>query len=436
MWKININPIFREIRTFTIVWLGQLVSLIGSGLTSFALGVWVYQTTGSVSQFAFISVFVELPAIIVAPIAGAIVDRYSRHWVMLLSDLGSGLSSAAIALLLFTNRLEIWHIYLTMAFASTCKGFQEPAYYSSTSLLVPKEHFGRASGMVQLAKAAGHLFSPILGGILIVSIKIHGIILIDFASFLFALTTLLLVKFPKVETSSQQLKQGKILDEATYGWTYIKERPGLLFLVFFFAITNFSIGIAQVLLPPLILNFASPQVLGMLLSIGGLGWLTGGIVISVWGGTKPRIYGILGFELLFGLCILIIGLQPNALLIAPAMFFGFFNIPIITASSHAIWQSKVPSELQGRVFAVQGAIAWSSFPLAYALAGPLADSIFEPLLLSNGLFSNSIGKIIGVGAGRGIALLFIIAGIVNILVTIRAYHYPRLRLVEQELPEV
>lgn len=421
---------------FIPVWFGQVISLIGSGLTSFALGIWVYQNTQSVTQFAFIYLFAELPALIVAPLAGVFADRWDRRLIMILSDTVSGLSTLSIALLMFAGQLNIWHIYLAVTISSICKGFQEPAYIAAITQLVPKKHFGRASGMMQLGKAAGQLFSPLIAGMLAASIQVQGIILIDFATFLFAQFTLLMIRFPKLEKACKSnIKHTHLLNEITYGFTYIFARPGFLMLVIFFAITNFSVGIAQVLLTPMILSFTNAQVLGIVLSIGGSGWLLGSILMSVKSGSKRRIHALIGWELLLGLSILLMGLKPNVILITTTAFFAFFSIPIIISSANSIWQVKVPPEVQGRVFAVRGMLSWSSFPLAYLFAGPMADYLFEPLLAPSGALANTIGLLIGVGKGRGIGLLFILLGAFILLITVGAYQYPRFRLIEDELPD-
>ena len=143
-----------EMRTFLLAWFGQMISLIGSGLTTFGLGVWVYERTGSVSEFAGIAIAAILPAIIISPFAGAIVDRYDRRNVMIVSDVCAALSTAAVAILLFTDNLQIWHIYLASVVSSATYAFQSPAYSASTTLLVPKQHYGRAAGLVSAAQGA------------------------------------------------------------------------------------------------------------------------------------------------------------------------------------------------------------------------------------------------------------------------------------------
>ncbi|MEG3972229.1 MULTISPECIES: MFS transporter [unclassified Microcoleus] len=224
----NLRIIKDEIGVFLIVWFGQLISLIGSSLTSFALGVWVYQRTGSVTQFSLILLSAMLPSILISPVAGALVDRWNRRWCMILSDSGAGITTVAMALLLATGNLEIWHIYLAVSLSSVCKAFQLPAYTASTSLLVPKEHLPRASGMVQSGEACAQLISPLLAGFLLGIVQLEGVILIDFATFLFALTTLLFVRFPDAKTAAVPVDgKASLWREAVEGCTYIFVRPGL-----------------------------------------------------------------------------------------------------------------------------------------------------------------------------------------------------------------
>lgn len=417
---------------FTLIWFGQFVSLLGSEISSFGLGIWVYQRTGSSTQFALISLFATLPGILISPLAGALVDRWSRRWAMIFSDSGAGFSTLVIALLFFANQLEIWQIYVVIAAKATFSAFQWLAYSAATTLLVPKKHLGRASGMVQTGEAIAQVLSPVLAGVLVVKIQIQGIILLDFATFVFSLFTLLLFRFPEVKkTTDGKTLKSFLLGEMGYGWNYISNRKGLLGLVILFSTNNFMVGVFSVLMTPLVLSFASPAVLGTILSIGGIGMLVGSLVMSTWGGPPRLIYGVLAFQLNGGLCILVAGLRSSAPLLALATFLFFFSLPIINGCSQVIWQKKVAPDVQGRVFALRRMIAWSSTPLAYSVAGPLADKIFEPLMAPNGPLALNIGQLIGVGSGRGIGLLFIIMGILTMLATIAAYQYSPLRLVEE-----
>jgi hypothetical protein len=276
-----------------------------------------------------------------------------------------------------------------------------------------------------------------LAGVLIGVIQIEGIILIDFATFLFAILTLSMVRVPKPKiTVEGKAAQGSLLREAAYGWKYILARPGLLGLLLLFATTNFTSGIVQVLFTPLVLSFTTAAVLGTILSIGGLGFLGGSLTMGVWGGPKTRVNGIFIFLFLQGIVLFAAGFPPQVTILATAAFLYFFSHPIINSCSQAIWQSKTAPDIQGRVFAVRRMIAWSSLPLAYLAAGPLADLIFEPLMVEGGTLANSVGQIIGTGQGRGIALLFILLAITTLFATAVGFLYPRLRRVEIELEDI
>ena len=443
-WFVNIGreisalpSNFREMRVFSIIWFGQCVSVIGSGLTQFALGLWVYQQTGSVTRFALIALSSVLPRLLFSPLAGVLADRWDRRRVMIFSDLIAGIGTLVIAYLFFTNQLATWHIYLLTAISAVCNTFQWPAYTSAVTLLVPQAQLGRANGMIQFGQAAAEILTPTLAGVLLVSINMWGILCVDVVTFLFAVGTLIFVRFPKpVGIQKHQSVQSSFFKDAVAGWRYMTDRPGLVGLLLFFAIVNFLWGMVGALIMPMILNFAQPDVLGLIISCAGGGLLTGSVMMSLWGGPKRRIFGVLNFELLSGFCFLLIGLRPSAALVALGAFGAHFTIAIISGSNQAIWQAKVPPEIQGRVFAMQQMVSNSMKPLAFLLAGPLADRLFEPLLAPNGALADSLGQIVGVGTGRGIAVLFLAMGFVKIIVAASAYAHPRIRRIEEELPNI
>ncbi|WP_017654193.1 MFS transporter [Fortiea contorta] len=429
------HPKNTGMRIFTIIWFGQMISAIGSQLTSFALGVWVYQQTGSVTQFALISLFTTLPMILISPLAGMLVDQFPRRWIMLFSDLGAGISTAVIAILLSTGDLAIWHIYMGAAISSCFAAFQWPAYTAATTLLVPPQDLARANGMLQIGEAAGRLVAPILGGVLLLFLDIDGIIYIDFASFIFAFSILLFMPFPKQYIDRHRAQITPWFKEASYGLVYLIKRKGLFALLLFFAVNNFLVGIVQMLVTPLVLSFASATELGTIMTIGGVGMLASSVIVSVVKTPQYLILSIFSFMLLGGICITCAGFYQLVPVLALIAFLFFFGLPIINSSTHIIFQKKVPSSVQGRVFATVGAIANASQPFAYTVAGPLADKVFEPLMTPNGLLAGSIGTIIGVGQGRGIGLMFIVMGILTVLTAMIAYQYKPLRLVEKQLPD-
>jgi MFS transporter, DHA3 family, macrolide efflux protein len=427
----------KGMRIFILIWAGQLVSLIGSGLTGFVVGVWVYQQTKSVTYLTLIVLCASLPGLLISPLAGALVDRWDRRKAMILADTGASLGTALIALVFWRGNFEIWELCIAVGIISIFGAFQWPAYSAAISLLVPKEHLGRASGLIQGAQAGAQILSPLLAGVLVVTIGVWGVVLTDFLTYLIAVSTLLLVHIPRPETTAEgEEGKGSLLREAAYGWTYIVARPGLMGLLLFFSMINFTVAMLDVLLTPLVLSFASAVALGTVMAFFGAGMLAGSFVMGVWGGPKRRIYGVLGFGLLQAVTMVATGLSANTALIAVAVFILMFGVPIINGSSQAIWQSKVAPDVQGRVFAVRLMLAQISAPLSYLIAGPLCDRVFEPLMAAGGPLQGSVGRLIGSGPGRGIALLLIIMGLLTLAAPIFGFLYPRLRLVEDELPDM
>ena len=425
-------------RTFIVVWFGQLVSTIGSGLTGFALGVWVYQETGSTTLFAMNMLAYAIPNLVVSPFAGALVDRWDRRKIMILSDTGAGLATLSVAALLVTGNLEVWHVFVATAVSASFTTFQWPAYSAATTLLVPKEQLGRAGGMVQIGEAVSQLLAPAAAGALFVTTGLQGVVLIDFVTYLIAVGTLLLVRFPQPEVTKEgEESKGSLLSEAVYGWKYIAARSGLLGLLLIFAAFNFLNSLMNPLIAPLILDMTSADVLGYLASIVGVGMLIGTLVMSVWGGPKRRIHGVLFFLFLAGMFTMGFGISSSLTVMAVSGFFLMLVLPVINGSSQAIWQSKVAPDVQGRVFAIRRMIAWSIIPIAYILAGPLNDKIFKPLLVEGGTLADTfIGQVLGVGPSRGTGLLFIVIGFLSALVALSGYLSPRVRNVEDELPDV
>lgn len=428
--------VYRGVSIFILVWLGQLVSLSGTRLTSFALGVWVYQRTGSATQFALIAVFAVLPYILLSPIAGVVVDRWDRRRIMLLSDTGAGLVTLVMVVLLSFGVLELWQIYLAAAINSMLNAFQEPAYAATVPLLVPKQHLGRANGMVQAGRAVAKLVAPALAGVLVTTIGLQGVMLIDGVTFSFALVSLLIIRFPEhQDLASSNSEPTSLYREVTDGWAYLVAKPALLALLGFFALTNFLMNTVAILATPAILGMADARVLGVVMSVGGLGMLLGSLVMSAWGGPKRRIYAVLGFVSTLGLGLIIAGLRPSSLFFAAGAFLAYFSLPLFQGAGQAVLQSKVAANMQGRVFSLRGMVVSATMLVAFLGAGPLADHIFEPLLAADGGLAGSVGTIIGLGPGRGIGLMFVLMGLLTVLTAVGGLLVPRLRHIDTELPD-
>ncbi len=428
----------RNMRTFLIIWMGQVVSIIGSGLTSFALGVWIFQQTGQATPFAITVLFGTLPRLLLTPVAGSLADRWNRRWLMILADTGNALVTLVVVFLVMTDSLQIWNIYLVALAGSLFSAFQEPAYTASITMLVPKKDLARASGLMQVAQSLEMLIAPLLAGILFGLIGLRGIVLIDFLTYFFAVGALLIVRIPQppLTTPAEEDGRGKIWRDAVFGWQYLRQRVGLFNLLLYFALVNFLLNLSGVLTGPLVLSFSTPPVLGAVQTATGFGMLLGGLVLGIWGGPKRRIAGVLGFIALGSLAVITIGLRANPFWIGAGYFFFLFTVPIASGCSQAIFQTKVAPDVQGRVFAIRSLISRSIMPLAFLLAGPLADRVFEPLMRPGGVLAESLpGMLIGVGVGRGIGLMFVISGLLLMLATAYAFLNPRIRNLESELPD-
>ncbi|WAM23415.1 MFS transporter [Myxococcus sp. NMCA1] len=418
-------------KSAVVIWLGQVLSLLGSGLTSFALGVWTYKTTGDVTQYALVMLSATLPAILLGPVAGALVDRWNRRWVLVLSDAAAGLSSLVLALLLFNGLLQPWHAYVTTAVVSSASAFQQPAFAVLVSTVVPQQHLGRANGLVQVGLAFSQLVAPMLSATLMELIELKGILLIDATTLVLGALPMLLARIPREHLVSSSGEERVPLFEAIRaGGAYLRATPGLLALIGFLAASNFLTGTVEVLVTPLVLSFADVRTLGALTTAGGVGMLAGSLVISAWGGPKRLVNGLLGFQLTCGLALICVGLATSVPVLAGVAFAFFFGLPIINGSSQTLLQRIVPLALRGRVFAFTSTITGAMLPLAYTIAGPLADHAFEPAMASGGKLVPLLGAFVGEGPGRGIALMFLIAGVLAVLMTLLSTLYRPLRELE------
>lgn len=428
----------QRMRTFFIIWFGQFVSTLGSGLTGFALGVYVYQQTQSTTLFAINILAYMIPGVFFSPVAGALVDRWNRRWAMILADTGAGLSTLAIFLLLRADRLEIWHIFIATFMMSMFTSFQWPAYSAATTMLVPKEHLGRAGGMVQIGEALSQLISPAIAGALFVAWGMQGVVMVDVVTFLFAVLTLLVVVIPepKREEKTEEEKVS-IWADMKVGWQFIMERKGLLYLLLYFASINFAGGFMGPLITPMMLEMGTPDQVGYVSSSIGVGMLVGTLIMSAWGGPKKRVYGILGGGLWSGLFVLLLGTRPSLLLIAIVGFFYMISMPIINGSSQALWQTKTPPDMQGRVFSVRRMIAQFTSPVAIIMSGPLVDYVMQPALDTGGaLASTAVGQMIGSGPGSGAALMFVLIGLMAVAFSLIGLALPALRNVQENIPDV
>jgi MFS family permease len=429
-------------RVFIIIWVGQVVSLLGSKLTEFALSFWIlektYQQSGTITQFALTVLFISLPKVIFSPLAGVLVDRWNRRYGMLISDSVGGTITIGIMLLVFSNKLAIWHIYIAILISSTFGAFQQPAYMAAIAQLVPKTKLSQANGMVQASSAIAKISSPAIAGLLLQLVHLEGVLLIDCATFIFAVVSLMSVPFPQFTPNSPQQRKiiRQIYQDILSGWDYIAARSGLVWLLKLIAISYFTTGILEIVLYPLVLQAPSRVISGLILSIGGCGMLAGSLVMTISKAPERRVSTILGCLLFQGVIILLGGMRVSLVVLAIGIFGYLFSLPIIVICNQVILQTKIPFYYHGRVFALQQTVERASSILAYILVIFLLDPILKPLMSDNEFLANTLGKFIGIGADGAIALLLILLGLVNIVAVAIAYREPRLRNLETELPDI
>lgn len=358
------------------------------------------------------------------------------------ADATAACCSLALAYLLWHDRLETWHIYLANAVASVMNAVQWPAFATTTSLLIPAEQRVRVAAVSEALPAVSMLLSPAIAGAVLAWGGLELMFFAEFATFLFASAITLSVPFPTTTSSlrgalvsSGQTVMQDMLNDTRTAWLFIWSRPGLLGLIVLLALGQLSSGAVQVLMMPLILSFAPPSTLGSVLTLSGLGALAGAALLSVTNVPEAwRATTVLVAFFFQGLLLAGCGLFPNSSVILAVAFGYMAMIPVSRACRVAIWQCKTPTEMQGRVFALQKGLQQFSLPLAAVLAGPLAD-IAEPLLLPGGVLEDTAGAWIGVGPGRGAALLFILLGLGNALTALLAACYVPLRMVDTLLPD-
>ncbi|MCP5097182.1 MAG: MFS transporter [Chloroflexi bacterium] len=426
-------------RGFVIVWIGQVVSMLGTGMTNFALGVWIYQETGEATAFTSAIFFFFAPSVLFSPIAGAIVDRANRKQVMIISDLIAGVVTIVWIALLILGDLQLWQIYLGNFISGAANAFQFPAYSAAISLMLPKEQYGRAAGMMALAQSASGILAPVFAGALLGPIGLSGIMTIDVVTFLFAIGALMVIFIPQPKQTEEGRKgQGNLWQESLYGFKYIFERPSLLGLQMVFFFINFFAMFGFAVMVPMILARTNNNelLLGSVQSIGAVGGVLGGLLLSTWGGPKRKIHGILlGMVGISILSQMLMGVGRTLLIWGVASFFTQFILPILNGSNQAIWQAKVAPDVQGRVFSVRRLIAQITAPVATVIAGPLADKIFEPSMGAGGILQSVFEPFVGTGPGAGMGVMFVITGAMGVLVGLGGYLFPVIRNAEDILPD-
>ncbi len=424
---------------FTTVWLGQLISVLASNMSGFALTIWAFEKTGSATVLGGVQTSFILPFLLISPIAGAMVDRYNRKLMMMVSDLGAVLATATILILNATDTLEVWHLYVTAVVYGLSGTFQWPAYMAAITTMVPKEKYDRANGMMMLIDSGPSVFAPMLAGALLPLIGITGILIADVVTFFLAIAALLIVQIPQPElTEEGQAGKGSILQEAAYGFKYIFARRSLLSLLLVILCLNLVHGFSGSLFAPIILlkTDNNSAILGAVQSSFAIGGVVGGLVVSAWGGFKKRIRGMLiGWSIFAFFGLFLFGLGRSLYVWIPVAVIAAMSFPLSQSASNAIWQSKVAPDVQGRVFSARRLIAWLVDPIMPLVAGALADYVTEPAMQAKTFLSNTFSWLVGTDPGAGMSLQYAFSGLAYVSIIIIAWFIPAIRNVETILPD-
>lgn len=423
---------------FTIIWLGQIISVLASAMSQFALTIFMYEKTESAMALGLMQVFYFVPFLLISPVAGVMVDRHNRKLMMMISDLGAGLATLGILALLFFDAWQFWHMYVASMIYGLGTSFQWPAYSAAISTMIPKEQLGRANGMMSLIEAGPGVIAPILAGALLPIIQLTGILFIDVATFILAIGALLVVHVPQpVRTREGDHAGGGMLKEAAYGFKYIFERPSLLGLQLVFFVGNLFAGIGFTVLAPMILSRSGNDSLiyGTVQTAGAIAGVVGGVIMSAWGGFKRRVHGVLFGWILSGIGMSIIGLAAGLPVWITGMALTSVVIALVNGSNQAIWQSKVAPDVQGRVFASRRLIAWITNPLSPIIGGTLADFVLEPAARAGTGLPATFAWLVGTGPGSGMGFLMVICGLIAALVGLTGYFIPYIYNAEGLLPD-
>jgi MFS transporter, DHA3 family, macrolide efflux protein len=398
----------KSMSVFLVLWAGQLLSSLGTGMTGFALGVYVFEETSRVSSFALLVSALFIPAILLRPAGGVLADRMDRRILIILGDLGSAAGVVIILLHLKTGTLTPGIASLCVAFSSAFTALQNPAYKASLTDLLDAQQYARAGGLVQLASSAQHLLAPLGAGFLLAAAGLDIILLLDIASFLVAVTSAFLI--PGIHPDRIHTRgQGFIADMGT-GLACLRRKRQVMETVILLSLVTFFVGMLQVLFGPMMLSLFDPVTLGMVQAVSASGMLAGSVLIGFLG-LPQRLDILIAVSLgTAGIFLGMMGCSTGLVWISVNFFLFFFCLPFINTGAEVLIRTAVPNAFQGRVWGLIGFITQTGYIIAYVCAGSLADHVFNPLLLDRGFLAPSVGRLTGTGPGRGIALMLILAG--------------------------
>ena len=389
-----------SMRPFFTIWTGQVFSLLGSELVQFALVWWLTTTTGSATVLALATMMAVLPRVFVSPIAGALIDRWNRRWIMMAADGLSALAVVALGALFALDAVQVWHIYTLMFIRSACAAFHWPAMQASISLMVPEKHLSRVAGLNQALQGLGLIAAPPVGALLLQVLPMQGILAVDVVTALLAIAPLVFIQVPQPERTADAGKasDASVVADLREGLRFLRKWPAMMVIVGIAMVVNLLIYPAMSLQPLLVAEHFGGNALQLawMQSAFGVGMVTGGITLGIWGGFKRRaVTGLLALAL-NGVGLAVVGLAPERACprAVGASLFAWFMAPFANGAIFALLQATVPADMQGRVFTLVQAGSGVMAPLGLVVAGPVADALgVQAWFLIAGLVMALIGAV-------------------------------------------
>lgn len=427
---------FKSMKKFLIIWCGQFFSMLGSGISSFGLAIWVLERTKSNMGFAITFLVQILPRLLFAPMAGSFADRKNRKKIMIATDVFDGVLKIVLFVLLFTDRMQVWTVYPIIFLSSTASIFQGPAFDASVPQIVPKEQLGRANGLRQLTPAIQNIVAPIAAGALYPMIGFSGLLIIDFVTFFAAIFTVAFQMIPQPEVADGG-KKPSVMEDLKFSMAVIRKKKGLLPMIMSLALLNFLATMAMVLLGPVIMANYDPRIYGFLNSVSGVSMIVGGMIAGLFPISKNRVRTVFLSLVISALGLILMGKSPLWYVIAAGFFLFMLPVPFANGTFGTLMHLKIEGEALGRVGSLVGAMVMAVTPIASILGGVLSDHVFNPMLEANGILANTwVGAVFGVGVQRGSGLMFALSGILLTIVCIAMLSNKKVMEFETVNPDV
>lgn len=405
---------------FLLLWSGEFISAVGSGLTSFGLGVYVFEQTGQASAMALVTLLAFLPGLLLSVPAGVLADRYDRRLLMLLGDGLSAVGLIFILICVLRGGAQVWQICVGVTISSLFSALMDPAYKATVTDLLTPEQYTKASGLIGIAGSAKYLVSPILAGFLLTLSDISLLLVIDICTFFLTVFTTLAVRGMLLAggtaASVRKNREEAFFRELKTGWRAVSQRSGVLLLVLLSSVITFFLGFLQTLFTPMVLAFSDSATLGTAETICALGMLVSSIIIGMVS-LKKGYVKILSLSLAgAGFFMAVFGLKESIPLMCASGFFFFAMLPFANTALDYLLRTNIDNTCQGRAWGLIGVLSQVGYVAAYALAGVLADAT---------------ARIMGVSVGRGTAQLITASGILLAATAFLLYHIKAIRSLEK-----